>query len=226
MQKSAGRDKGDNKMKQTHEVELKWATPNGDQLIGHMARVSNSNAQPEDDASKLISYLIHNRHWSPFEMVNMCVEIRTTRDVGRQILRHRSFSFQEFSGRYAEYDSLDSYIDIRMQDLKNRQSSLPAPEAIAQDMESLGHQVGRASFAAYTMMLELGVAKEVARRVLPEGMVPTKMYMNGTVRSWIHYIKERTEMGVQREHRIIAGLIAGIFTEQFPDVATASGVAA
>jgi thymidylate synthase (FAD) len=210
-------------MKQTHTATLVWATPNGDQIIGDLARVSNSKAKPGDDASKLIKYLIRNRHWSPFEMATMCVEIHTTRDIGRQILRHRSMSFQEFSGRYAEYETLESTLDIRMQDNANRQNSTVNTLDEEQTEWVLNHCDALASDALqlYQSMLDMGIAKEVARRVLPEGMVPTKMYMTGTVRSWIHYTHERTQLGVQLEHRLIAQQIAAVMLETFPDVSAA-----
>lgn len=203
-------------------AQLKWATPNGDALIAHMARVSNPSAKEDDPSDKLIHYLIRNRHWSPFEMCNMCIEIFTTRDIGRQILRHRSFTFQEFSGRYAEYSDLKSDREIRMQDPKNRQSSLDADEETKNRGWAMMLQTSRTCAATYRELLSLGVAKEVARAVLPEGMVPTHMYMNGTIRSWIHYIKERTQVGVQKEHRILAGLIDEIFYENFPLTYTAA----
>jgi thymidylate synthase (FAD) len=203
---------------------LVWATPNGDQLVGDMARVSNPKAKPGDDASKLIAFLIRNRHWSPFEMASMCVEINTTRDVGRQILRHRSFSFQEFSGRYAAYGELNSDIEIRWQDSANRQNSITAHEddkPIVDMIREATDKLAAEALQTYNWMLELGVAKEVARRILPEGMVPTRMYMTGTIRSWIHYTHERTQPGVQKEHRDLAREIVRIMCEHFPDVSTA-----
>lgn len=210
-------------MNQTHTATLVWATPNGDTIIGDLARVSNSKAKPGDDAAGLIKYLIRNRHWSPFEMASMCIEIHTTRDIGRQILRHRSMSFQEFSGRYAEYETLESSLDLRMQDSANRQNSLKSTLSEDDTDWVMNHCDALASDALqlYQSMLNMGIAKEVARRVLPEGMVPTKMYMTGKVRSWIHYTHERTQDGVQLEHRLIAQQIARILCVQFPNTAAA-----
>lgn len=199
-------------------VNLVWATPNGDQLIGDMARVSNPKAKPGDDASRLIAFLIRNRHWSPFEMVSMCVEIRTTRDIGRQILRHRSFSFQEFSQRYAEVDHVIDAREMRLKGATNRQGSLD--ERLV-DAEMLVKHVGRACMETYANLLELGIAPECARAVLPEGLTPTRMYMTGTLRSWIHYTQERTQDNVQKEHRELAREVVRIMCEQFPDVSTA-----
>lgn len=209
-----------------HSASLKWATPRGDQLIGHMARVSNPSATESDDATKLIGFLIRNRHWSPFEMCNMCVEILTTRDVGRQILRHRSFTFQEFSGRYAEYEELCTDVEIRLQDDKNRQNSFETNDMnVIHFGRSAVDDIATKAMTVYKAVRDMGIAKEVARRLLPEGMVPTRMYMNGTVRSWIHYVHERTLPGVQKEHRLVALDIARLLWENFPKVAEASGVA-
>lgn len=205
------------------EIKLKWITPEADKMIAHMARVSNPNAAKDDPSDRLINYLIQHRHWSPFEMASMCIEIFTTRDIGRQILRHRSFSFQEFSGRYAAYSDLKSDRDIRMQDLTNRQSSFAADEALRERGTEIMQDVSRFCAEAYRHLLDMGVAKECARAVLPEGMVPTHMYMTGTIRSWIHYIKERTDAGVQAEHQMLARWIRDIFISYLPQTATAAG---
>lgn len=200
-------------------ASLVWATPNGDQLIGNMARVSNPNAKPDDDTSKLISFLIRNRHWSPFEMVSMCVEIKTTRDIGRQILRHRSFSFQEFSQRYAEVPELIMTREMRMKGSTNRQGSLDESVEWA---ERVAQSIARECMVTYKSLIENGIAPECARAILPEGLTPTKMYMTGTVRSWIHYVHERTQPGVQKEHRLIAEEICKITEATFPNVSRAA----
>lgn len=206
-----------------HTALLKWATPNGDDLIAHMARVSNPKAQEGDPSEKLIRYLIRHRHWSPFEMANMCVEIVTTRDIGRQILRHRSFSFQEFSGRYATYSEILDNRECRLQDSKNRQNSLTNEDpALTVAWDAAVERIARNACADYEWAISAGVAKEVARAILPEGLVPTRMYMNGTVRSWIHYLHERTQPGVQKEHRMLALNIQEWFAQCFPMVYAAT----
>ncbi len=200
-------------------VKLIWATPNGDDLIAYMARVSNPANQDNPDSSRLIAYLIRNQHWSPLEMVNAVVEINTTRDIGRQILRHRSFSFQEFSGRYATYDALEAAPprECRLQDSKNRQNSLDT------DDEELSRWWANAQATAsdvagglYREALGLGIAKEQARALLPEGLTPSRMYMNGTLRSWVHYLQLRTDAATQKEHREIAVQIAEALRGAFP----------
>lgn len=205
-------------------AKLIWATPNGDELVAYMARVSNVNAQPGDPAERLISYLLKHGHYSPFEMVNCVVEINTTRDISRQVLRHRSFTFQEFSGRYAAYDELKTVRECRMQDTKNRQNSLEvsrdAPEELVLEAwwSSAVEAVADYSGTVYQQALERGVAKEVARAVLPEGLVPTKMYMNGTLRSWIHYFGARCTPETQKEHRQLAESLRSLVLSQFPMV--------
>lgn len=207
------------------EARLKWATPNGDKMIAELARVSSpENQHNHETAPRLIRYLIDHRHWSPFEMASMCVEIVTTRDIGRQILRHRSFSFQEFSGRYAAYEHLHTDRELRGQDPRNRQNSVIYDTEIREHAELIGGwrelvgNIARCCKEAYDAVLHDGGAKECARAILPEGLVPTTMYMTGTVRSWIHYIKERTETGVQREHRVLAMQIRKLLAEEFPMV--------
>mgnify|MGYP001161542103 CR=1 FL=1 len=206
------------------EAKLKWSTPDGDHLIAEMARVSSPQNQDNvETEARLINYLMRHRHWSPFEMVSMCIEIETTRDIGRQILRHRSFSFQEFSGRYAEYDDLNTNRDMRMQDHKNRQNSIAADdESLLLSWKDEVGEVAEHARARYKWALGRGVAKECARALLPEGLVPTRMYMTGTVRSWIHYISERTAPGVQLEHRELARRIEVIFAETFPNTYAAT----
>lgn len=191
-------------------------------LIAYAARVSNpGNQMNSETAPKLLKYLAKNRHWSPFEMVHMVLEIVTTRDIARQILRHRSFSFQEFSQRYASANELGFVTrEARMQDSKNRQSSHPAEDKELADMweekqvELLAHVR-----KTYDWALSNGIAKEQARAALPEGMTKSRLYMAGSVRSWIHYVLERRELGTQKEHRGV-GIKAGeILVQQFPSIA-------
>jgi len=184
-----------------------------------MARVSNPDAQLGEDASKLIRYLIKHKHWSPFEMVSVCLELETTRDVSRQILRHRSFHFQEFSGRYAAYQELHTVREVRMQDAENRQNSLESSdESLALWWNDAIKDVSAHAGALYSEALERGVAKEVARSVLPEGLVPTRMYMVGTLRDWIHYFAVRCGPETQKEHRTLAREMRSIIMSQFPNV--------
>lgn len=202
-------------------AKLVWSTPNGDELIAEMARVSNpGNQGNKETAPRLISYLIRNRHWSPFEMINACVDIDTTRDIGRQILRHRSFTFQEFSGRYAAYADILTERECRFQDMKNRQNSIDVVGDHADKLwwDDTVKWVAEATGKIYQQALSRGIAKEQARALLPEGLVPTRMYMNGTLRSWIHYCHERTQPGVQKEHRLIAEAIQQEIFTQFPQV--------
>lgn len=198
-------------------VKLIWATPNADQLVGYMARVSNPTAKLEDDASRLIAYLVRHEHWSPFEMVNACMEINSTREVIRQILRHRSFHFQEFSGRYAEYTDGPVISEARLQDTKNRQNSIDTDD---RDLNGWWMQVQLKvwdfCYVVYKEALKRGIAKELARKVLPEGLVPSKVYMNGTIRDWIHYLRVRTGQGTQKEHRVVAQELLQIFEEHCP----------
>ncbi len=199
-------------------VSLVHATPEGDALVAYIARVSNPlNQGNTATASKLIRFLIDHNHWSPFEMVSLCVEINTTRDIGRQILRHRSFSFQEFSQRYAAVEGTVER-ELRMKSTSNRQGSLDTREA---SLEAYMAQAAADAFATYQHLLDKGVAPECARSILPEGMTPTRMYMHGTLRSWLHYISERTKPGVQKEHRLIAQAINDIITTTFPNIAEA-----
>lgn len=204
-------------------VELVWATPSGDDLIARMARVSNpANENNTETGPRLINYLIKHRHWSPFEMANMCVEIHTERDIAAQILRHRSFSFQEYSTRYAE-TSVSRLPDLRRQDTKNRQNSFDdLPEELLERFDEENARLILKSWRTYKSMLEAGVAKECARRILPM-CTPTRMYMNGTVRSWIHYLDVRCDPATQLEHRKIANAIRDIFIDQFPSTAAAAG---
>jgi thymidylate synthase (FAD) len=175
-------------------------------MVAYCARVSNpSNQINSENNERLINYLIRNEHWSPFEMVNICLEIETTRDIARQLLRHRSFSFQEFSQRYAVADLGFELKETRMQDLKNRQNSIQTDDdEIHKEWIAQQEIVANISSNAYHWALEKGIAKEQARAVLPEGMTVSRLYMNGTLRSWIHYIKVRVGVETQKEHRDIA----------------------
>lgn len=210
-----------------HAVGLVHLTPDADKLIAGIARVSNpGNQDNEETYPKLIRYLIDHKHWSPFEMASACFMVETTRDIGRQILRHRSFSFQEFSGRYAEYADLRSDREIRLQHTTNRQASIEIDAGnLEQYMlaEHIMRESSRSQAEAYRRLLALGVAKEQARAVLPEGLTPTTMYMHGTIRSWIHYIAERTHFDykkqsyvAQKEHRLIAQAIGNLLFEEMP----------
>jgi thymidylate synthase (FAD) len=186
------------------EVKLVWATPDAESLIAYMARVSNPGNQDSPEYARLIKYLIKHQHWSVFEMVNVCMEINTTRDIARQILRHRSFSFQEFSQRYAESTDF-VWSEARLQDLKNRQASIEtADEVLKEEWYAAQQEVLEKAQAVYKAALASGIAKEVARKILPEGMTMSKMYMNGTLRSWIHYVQLRTGPETQKEHREVA----------------------
>ena len=204
-----------------HNVELVHVTPDAESLIAYMARVSNPSNQNNDNYTGLIKYLIKHKHWSPFEMVNMCVQIDTTRSVASQILRHRSFSFQEFSQRYAQVVNTPQLPNLRRQDTKNRQNSIDdlEPEMV----EKFNRQMNTlfsSAFGLYNQMLQAGVAKECARFVLPLA-TPTKLYMTGSCRSWIHYINLRSAHGTQKEHMDIANTCKKIFIEQFPAVSEA-----
>lgn len=201
------------------QVSLVWVTPNAEQLVARMARVSNpANQNNPASAPKLLKYLIDNKHWSPFEMVNMCVEIKTTRDIARQILRHRSFSFQEFSQRYAVATGFE-LSEPRLQDEKNRQNSLETDDRqLAYWWEGAQRRVLQEAKFMYESALAKGIAKEQARKLLPEGMTQSSMYMNGTLRSWLHYIEIRCDLATQKEHREVAEQIRGIIYEQFPTI--------
>ena len=190
------------------EVNLIWATQNADFMVAKMARVSNPDNQDNEEFKRLLNYLMKHNHVSPFEMASMCVQIDTTRDISRQILRHRSFSFQEFSGRYEDMTKLGDMVEreCRLQDMDNRQSSLECdhlPE-FKKMFISQQSQVWKIAESAYQLALVQGIAKEQARALLPEGLTPTRLYMQGTLRSWIHYIQVRAGVETQKEHRIIA----------------------
>jgi thymidylate synthase (FAD) len=201
------------------KVKLVWATPNGEDLVAYMARVSNpGNQDNKESAPKLLQYLARNKHWSPFEMVNACVEIETTRDIARQILRHRSFSFQEFSQRYAEVNMFDTR-EARLQDVKNRQNSIPVQDRELEDIwQNKQKRLIREASEAYQWALSNGIAKEQARAVLPEGNTMSRMYMNGNLRSWLHYLQVRLDPSTQKEHRVIAEQVKNALLPQFPNI--------
>ena len=195
------------------------------ELIAYCARVSNpSNQLNTETSEKLIRYLVKHAHWSPLEMVSACVEITTTRDIARQILRHRSFSFQEFSQRYADPTKDLNFItrEARLQDSKNRQNSVeldmadPEQRELARPWEEKQQAVIRASKEAYTWAVANGLAKEQARSVLPEGNIESKLYMNGTLRSWVHFIELRSANGTQKEHQLVALACAKAIAAIFP----------
>ena len=189
-------------------------------LIAFCARVSNPSNQTNTETSdKLIRYLVKHKHWSPLEMVSACIEIETTRDIARQILRHRSFSFQEFSQRYADPTKDLSFVlrEARLQDTKNRQNSIGTDNLALQAFWQTQQQnVINAAKNAYEWAIENGIAKEQARAVLPEGLTVSRMYMNGTLRSWVHFIELRSENGTQKEHRQIAIECAKVIAKVFP----------
>jgi thymidylate synthase (FAD) len=203
------------------KVSTVWATSEGEALVAFMARVSNPGNQDNPaSAPKLIKYLAKNNHWSPFEMVNICMEIETTRDIARQILRHRSFSFQEFSQRYAEVpqDGFE-YGEARLQDTKNRQNSLESSDKELQKWwtATQARAILDAQFL-YRDALDKGIAKEVARKLLPEGLTVSRMYMNGTLRSWLHYVAIRCDSATQKEHREVALLCKQEIAKAFPSM--------
>jgi thymidylate synthase (FAD) len=200
-------------------VKLIWSTPNGEELVAYMARVSNpDNQDNKDTAPKLLKYLMKHKHWSPFEMVNVCMEINTTRDIARQILRHRSFSFQEFSQRYAEVVDWAAG-EVRMQDDKNRQNSLPTQDReLRRWWDEQQVATWKLATNAYKAALGMGIAKEVARKVLPEGLTMSRMYMNGTLRSWLHYVDIRCDESTQKEHREIAEQCKVVLSSLYPNL--------
>ena len=206
-----------------HSSKLIWITPNAEALIGKIARVSNPDNEDNPKVEKLIRYLIKHKHWSPFEMASMCVEIHTTRAIAAQILRHRSFSFQEFSQRYAiPTDTFATVLpDLRRQDTKNRQNSID--DLPTETVEYYRQRIDdhfRQSVALYESLLHSDVAKECARSVLPLNTV-TRLYMSGTIRSWLHYVDLRSDNGTQREHMQIARSVGEILDTELPTVSRA-----
>ena len=194
-----------------------------DEFIAYVARVSNpSNQMNTQTAPKLLKYLAKHKHWSPFEMVSICMEIDTTRDIARQILRHRSFSFQEFSQRYADPTKDLGFVtrEARLQDMKNRQNSIEIDQGtpLTERWEEVQQKVIDAAQEAYTWASHNNIAKEQARAVLPEGLTQSRMYMNGTLRSWIHYCELRMGVETQKEHREIAAMAWDEITKVFPSL--------
>ena len=200
-------------------AKLIWATPDADKHIGYCARVSNPGNQDNPNVAGLLSYCAKNAHWSVFEMASVCIEVSTTRDIARQILRHRSFSFQEFSQRYADATQLGEFAirECRMQDNKNRQNSLATDDfdltvwwAAAQ-----ARMIGEAEYL-YGEALHRGIAKEQARALLPEGLTPSKLYVNGTMRSWITFLQARLDVATQKEHRLVAQDVLAVLRDVAP----------
>lgn len=199
-------------------VNLQWATPDVDKQIMFMARVSNPEHQ-DSEKIRLLYYCMEEGHVSPFDMANVCLEVNTTRDIGRQILRHTSFKFQEFSQRYADVSLLGGMVEreCRMQDTKNRQNSLDCSDDILEKWWAASQQqVFSEAAHAYQIALTNGIAKEQARALLPEGLTPSRMYMNGTLRSWIFYLKQRLHDSTQKEHRVIAQEALGVLRTVAP----------
>lgn len=203
----------------THSVKLVHITNDAENIISYCARVSNpANQENYDTAPKLLKYCVEHGHWSVFEMVNMCVEINTTRSIAAQILRHRSFSFQEFSQRYAEVTLRPEMPYFRAPDPKNRQNSTDTlSEEVLKEADQVAAVALVESYKAYNRLLELGVAKECAREVLPLA-TSTRLYMNGSIRSWIHYCQLRCSNGTQLEHRMIANGVYKLLQEHLPSV--------
>tara|TARA_B100000700_G_C15056800_1_gene863261 strand:+ start:2629 stop:3267 length:639 start_codon:yes stop_codon:yes gene_type:complete len=206
-----------------NSAELISITPEAEKTMAYVARVSNPKNQENTEYSNLLKYCINNEHWSVFEQAYMSIQIETTRGIAAQILRHRSFTFQEFSQRYADSSQLGEIPtpDLRRQDEKNRQNSIPdlEPEIVAKFQSQINTHFNN-SIELYKEMLKVGIAKECARFVLPLA-TPTRIYMTGSCRSWIHYIKLRCSNGTQKEHMEIAGKCKLIFKEQFPNVSSA-----
>lgn len=209
-------------MYQTHSAKLVSITPKAEDLIAYCARVSNpKNQENYDTAPRLLRYCITNGHWSPFEMANMVVEVNTTRSIAPQILRHRSFSFQEFSQRYAEVTLRPELPEMRRQDTKNRQNSInDLDDDVMARCDALTASSIVVAMKTYQDLLNLGVAKECAREVLPLA-TPTRLFMSGTIRSWLHYVNLRCGNGTQKEHRLIAEQVRDILCQELPSVAFA-----
>lgn len=186
--------------------------------VAYYARVSNPTSQISALKSDgLIKYLMRHKHWSPFEMVNICLQVDTTRDIGRQLIRHRSFSFQEFSQRYAATETMGDYRETRLQDLKNRQNSLETDDKeLDKWWKDRQDDITNLAFDTYDQALKKGIAKEQVRAILPEGLTWSRLYVNGTLRSWIHYIELRTDPSTQKEHRELARMCAREIDKVFP----------
>jgi thymidylate synthase (FAD) len=200
-------------------AKLIWATPDADKHIGYCARVSNPNNQDNPNVAGLLSYCARNAHWSVFEMASACIEVSTTRDIARQILRHRSFSFQEFSQRYADATQLGSFVlrECRMQDTKNRQNSLATDDEDMNEWWKITQQsMAIITEDFYNKALGKGIAKEQARALLPEGLTPSKLYVNGTMRSWITFLQARLDVATQKEHRLVAQDVLTVLRDVAP----------
>ena len=200
-------------------VNLVWITPNAEEVIGYCARVSNPANQENPDVANLLRYCVRNSHWSVFEMASACIEINAPRDISRQILRHRSFSFQEFSQRYADVSKLPftGYREARLQDTKNRQNSLETDnQHLVQAWEDRQEALLMAIDSHYKWALANGIAKECSRVILPEGLTPSRVYMSGTIRSWIHFCNVRQGNGTQKEHIEIANKIHAVLSKELP----------
>lgn len=218
-------------------VQLQWITPEAEVVIMRNARKSSKD--PTSDNVKLLDYLIKHKHWSPFEMATMCVDIETSRTIARQILRHRSFSFQEFSQRYQDVEVLENDMmswEARLENPKNRQSSLPIisdaetnevtlnqKHPLQEKFEALQARVRKECLESYREAIKLGIAREQARCLLPEGLTKTRMSMSGSIRSWIHYINIRCHEDTQKEHRLIAEAVKDILIQQCPYTSKALG---
>ena len=200
-------------------ANLIWATPDADKHIGYCARVSNPGNQDNPNVAGLLNYCAKNAHWSVFEMASACIEVSTTRDIARQILRHRSFSFQEFSQRYADATQLGEFVtrECRLQDNKNRQNSLTTDDFDLTVWWSAaqGRMIGEAEYL-YGEALHRGIAKEQARALLPEGLTPSKLYVNGTMRSWITFLQARLDVATQKEHRLVAQDVLAVLRDVAP----------
>lgn len=200
-------------------ANLIWATPDADKHIGYCARVSNPNNQDNPNVAGLLNYCAKNHHWSVFEMASACIEVSTTRDIARQILRHRSFSFQEFSQRYADATQLGDFAtrECRLQDNKNRQNSLETDnfELTVWWTAAQNRMIDEAQFL-YSEALNRGIAKEQARALLPEGLTPSKLYVNGTMRSWITFLQARLDPSTQKEHREVAQAVLEVLRDAAP----------
>lgn len=204
-----------------HTAKLVWATPESDAIVAYIARVSNPANQHNESIEGLLAYMEREGHVSPFTMANFCVEVNTTRAVARQILRHWSLMPQEFSQRYADVSVLDGMVisECRMTDTKNRQNSFEDADAeTANWWEASQEALAEHAANVYDAAIKRGIAKEVARNVLPEGLTPTRLYFNGTLRSWIHYLRERLKTSTQKEHRWISVDIAECFKSASPVV--------
>ena len=206
-------------------VKLQWATPDIDTQIAFQARVSNPDNQDNPQIAGLLNYCMREGHVSPFEMANVCMEVNTTRDIARQILRHRSFSFQEFSQRYQDAGKLGEWElrECRLQDTKNRQNSIDkgVPPGLTEWWTAAQTQAHGVAVSAYNNALQMGIAKEQARALLPEGLTPSRLYMNGTLRSWVHYLGQRLHPSTQKEHRLVAEQALAILHDVAPVTAAA-----